>query len=245
MSRVTGRLRAISAIGLSVIVLVACSTVKGDVEPAPSMAEPTPSTTPDTVEGVSANAAIQVLDYLIARPPSDYVRGLADVGDMDFITTRRDQEGVGDALDGPHLSIDRDLDILPNGDDVEGGNEITASASVPVAGGRLARVDADFTFTQHSVLAQREFSPEILRTALRSEMGSNVAFASLFVTLNGQPVIAGTGYYLRFDEQTGGLTVIDEKTREQVPASAADERQIESALDQVLVLLKAAETARR
>jgi hypothetical protein len=245
MSRVKVRLEGLTAVVLTVGALAGCTTAKHQAEPPTVTASVTPPVDPDTVEGASASGAVQLVDFLIARPPSDYIRGLADVGDMDFITTRRDQDGVGDALSGPHLTIDRDLDILPNGEDPTGGNQITVRATVPVTNGRIASADLDFTFTQHSWLAGREFSPESLREALRTEMGTEVAFASLAVTLSGGPVIAGTGYYIMLDEKTGKLTVTDDKTSEQVPASTAQQRQIVTTLHKVLTMLASAETAQK
>ncbi|MFF1819717.1 hypothetical protein ACFVWG_20625 [Kribbella sp. NPDC058245] len=230
---------------LAVGVLAGCTTAKDEANPPAVTPSVSPSMVLDTVEGASGSAAADIVGFLITRPPSDYNRGLADIGHMDFITTRQDQDGVGDALSGPHLTINRDLDILPNGEDPTGGNQVTVRATVPVANGRIASADIDFTFTQHSSLAGREFSPESLRAALRTEMGAEVAFDSVAVTLSGAPVIAGTGYYIMLDERTGKLVMIDDKTMEQVAATVAQERQIVTTLQKFMSMLKSAETAHR
>jgi hypothetical protein len=132
MSRVKMRLEGLTAVVvLTVAALAGCTTAKHQAEP-PTVGPASLRQRIRTPSRGPVRAAVQLVDFLIARPPSDYIRGLADVGDMDFITTRRDQDGVGDALFGPHLTIGRDLDIPPNGEDPTGGNQITVRATVPV-----------------------------------------------------------------------------------------------------------------
>lgn len=114
---------------------------------------------------VSATAGDQLVDrsFAVARQLVDLSTGLTltsvplfeDIGG--FLTTAGMDHGESDQrLLRPQIDLARDYDILPDGMDATGGNQLTVQASAPMDGDRYCFLALRFSFPQQSRLARYE-----------------------------------------------------------------------------------------
>ncbi len=153
---------------------------------------------------------MQLVELLGRRPKGSLWQSPEELGSDDLITTDRTPESDDD-VNGVELRTTRALDILPNGEDQLGGNELSVAGSVPTGFGRRNMISMRMKFTQYSTLASGSFTVDALLTELKQQRERRIRFSSISVALNwtGEEYASAgpkaSSDFIRFDDATGRL----------------------------------------
>lgn len=198
-----------SSCALFMLAILICLNITACVSTPRAMQVPDdPASRLGSAASVGAERLVRLLQQRSAR---DVRVTFQEYGGL--ITTQSDGMPPDELLDAPQLTVHRNLDVLPSGEDTVGGNEINISVSAPAGHGLISTVDITFTFDQYSSLSTGNLTLDKVRHAFDAEL-LNMTLSSIGVDLHLDPeAFAGTSEYVYFDFERGQFVARNYPTR--------------------------------